>query len=73
MGRWVHMGPWARPMGPKMAAGALALGPGSWVPGPSWARVLWDPGPWARVPAAIFAPMGLAHGPIWTHRPICHF
>ena len=27
------MSPWARPMGPKMAAGPWPMGPGSW-PGP---------------------------------------
>ncbi len=25
------VGPWARPMGPKMAAGPWPMGPGSWV------------------------------------------
>ena len=63
------MGPWARPMGPKMAA--LDPGPGPW-PGPwPWARARTlalgqgqDPGPMGQSPAAIFGSIGLAHGPI---------
>ena len=38
------MGPWARPMGPKMAAGPWPMGP-------------------RALGAAIFRPIGLAHGP----------
>ena len=69
MGRAHGPGPWARPMGPKMAAWDPGPGPG---PGPwPWARARTlalgqgqDPGPMGQGPAAIFGPMGLAHGPM---------
>ena len=68
MGRWVHMGPWVRLMGAKMAAGPW---PKAGVPGPrpkGWGPRPEAPGPWLQAPgprakahAAIVAPM--AHGP----------
>ena len=85
---WIHidknvdfpMGLWARPMGPRMAAGSLAMGRGN-DPGPGTGPGPWPwagaktQGPWARAPPPSLGvlyscPLSLSSIPVLYSCPV---